>query len=69
VITKAYRFNDKQAIEFGLKDLFGDKYTLVTYFRMYSELTGSITKIQPRHASTVPDETFDVDKSVSAMEA
>jgi Bacterial protein of unknown function (DUF899) len=35
VITKDYRFKDEQAFEVGLKDLFGDKDTLVTYFWMY----------------------------------
>jgi predicted dithiol-disulfide oxidoreductase (DUF899 family) len=35
VITKNYRFKDEQAVEVGLKDLFGDKDTLVTYFWMY----------------------------------
>jgi len=35
VITKDYRFKDEQASEVGLKDLFGDKDTLVTYFWMY----------------------------------
>jgi predicted dithiol-disulfide oxidoreductase (DUF899 family) len=35
VISKDYRFKDEQAIEVGLKDLFGDKDTLVTYFWMY----------------------------------
>jgi predicted dithiol-disulfide oxidoreductase (DUF899 family) len=34
-ITKNYRFKDEQALEVGLKDLFGDKDTLVTYFWMY----------------------------------
>ena len=35
VIAKDYRFKDEQAFEVGLKDLFGDKDTLVTYFWMY----------------------------------
>jgi len=35
VIIKNYRFKDEQAFEVGLKDLFGDKDTLVTYFWMY----------------------------------
>jgi len=35
VITKDYRFKDEQGFEVGLKDLFGDKHTLVTYFWMY----------------------------------
>jgi predicted dithiol-disulfide oxidoreductase (DUF899 family) len=35
VVTKDYRFKDEQAFEVGLKDLFGDKDTLVTYFWMY----------------------------------
>ena len=35
VITKNYRFKDEQAFEVGLRDLFGDKDTLVTYFWMY----------------------------------
>jgi predicted dithiol-disulfide oxidoreductase (DUF899 family) len=35
VIDKDYRFKDEQAFEVGLKDLFGDKDTLVTYFWMY----------------------------------
>ena len=35
VITRNYRFKDEQALEIGLKDLFGDKDTLVTYFWMY----------------------------------
>jgi predicted dithiol-disulfide oxidoreductase (DUF899 family) len=35
VITKVYRFKDDQASDVGLKDLFGDKDTLVTYFWMY----------------------------------
>jgi predicted dithiol-disulfide oxidoreductase (DUF899 family) len=35
VITKNYRFKDEQAFEVGLKELFGDKNTLVTYFWMY----------------------------------
>jgi predicted dithiol-disulfide oxidoreductase (DUF899 family) len=35
VITKNYRFKDEQAVEVGLKDLFGDSDTLVTYFWMY----------------------------------
>ena len=35
VIAKDYRFKDEQAFEVGLKDLFGDKDTLVAYFWMY----------------------------------
>jgi len=35
VIEKDYRFKDEQAVEVGLRDLFGDKDTLVTYFWMY----------------------------------
>jgi predicted dithiol-disulfide oxidoreductase (DUF899 family) len=35
VITKDYRFKDEQAFDVGLKDLFGDKHTLVTYFWMF----------------------------------
>lgn len=35
VISKDYRFKDEQALEVGLKDLFGDKDTLVAYFWMY----------------------------------
>jgi predicted dithiol-disulfide oxidoreductase (DUF899 family) len=35
VITKDYRFRDEQAQELGLRELFGDKNTLVTYFWMY----------------------------------
>lgn len=35
VITKNYRFKDEQAFEVGLRELFGDKDTLVTYFWMY----------------------------------
>jgi predicted dithiol-disulfide oxidoreductase (DUF899 family) len=35
VITKNYRFTDEQGFEVGLRDLFGDKDTLVTYFWMY----------------------------------
>jgi predicted dithiol-disulfide oxidoreductase (DUF899 family) len=35
VISKNYRFNDEQGFEVGLRDLFGDKNTLVTYFWMY----------------------------------
>ena len=35
VITKDYRFKDEQRSEVRLKDLFGDKDTLVTYFWMY----------------------------------
>jgi predicted dithiol-disulfide oxidoreductase (DUF899 family) len=34
-ITKNYRFKDEEGAEVGLKDLFGDKDTLVTYFWMY----------------------------------
>src|SRR5262245_38540234 len=35
VITKNYRFKDEQGFEVGLRELFGDKDTLVTYFWMY----------------------------------
>jgi len=35
VITKNYRFRDEQGADVGLRDLFGDKTTLVTYFWMY----------------------------------
>ena len=35
VIEKDYRFKDEQGYEVGLRDLFGDKQTLVTYFWMY----------------------------------
>lgn len=35
VITKDYRFKDEQGFEVGLRELFGDKTTLVTYFWMY----------------------------------
>jgi predicted dithiol-disulfide oxidoreductase (DUF899 family) len=35
VIRKNYRFKDEQGLEVGLRDLFGDKDTLVTYFWMY----------------------------------
>jgi predicted dithiol-disulfide oxidoreductase (DUF899 family) len=35
VIRKNYRFKDEQGSEVGLRDLFGDKDTLVTYFWMY----------------------------------
>jgi len=35
VIEKNYRFKDEQAFDVGLRDLFGDKDTLVTYFWMY----------------------------------
>jgi predicted dithiol-disulfide oxidoreductase (DUF899 family) len=35
VIRKDYRFKDEQAFEVGLRELFGDKPTLVTYFWMY----------------------------------
>ena len=35
VVTKNYRFKDEQGFEVGLRDLFGDKNTLVTYFWMY----------------------------------
>jgi predicted dithiol-disulfide oxidoreductase (DUF899 family) len=35
VISKNYRFKDEQGFEVGLRDLFGDKDTLVTYFWMY----------------------------------
>lgn len=34
-ITKNYRFKDEEGAEVGLKDLFGDKDTLVAYFWMY----------------------------------
>jgi predicted dithiol-disulfide oxidoreductase (DUF899 family) len=40
VIRKDYRFRDEQAMEVGLKDLFGDKDTLVTYFWMYGPQRG-----------------------------
>ena len=35
VIEKDYRFKDEQGFEVGLKNLFGDKQALVTYFWMY----------------------------------
>ncbi|KQY86293.1 DUF899 family protein [Pelomonas sp. Root1444] len=35
VIAKNYRFKDEQGFEVGLKELFGDKDTLVAYFWMY----------------------------------
>ena len=35
MISKNYRFKDEQADEVGLTDLFGDKDTLPTCFRMY----------------------------------
>ncbi|HEX3838405.1 MAG TPA: DUF899 family protein [Steroidobacteraceae bacterium] len=35
VISKNYRFMDEQGMEVGLRDLFGAKDTLVTYFWMY----------------------------------
>lgn len=35
VIGKDYRFKDEQGFDVGLKDLFGDKDALVTYFWMY----------------------------------
>jgi predicted dithiol-disulfide oxidoreductase (DUF899 family) len=35
VITKNYRFKDEQGFEVGLRELFGDKDTLVSYFWMY----------------------------------
>lgn len=35
VIQKNYRFKDEQGFEVGLRELFGDKTTLVTYFWMY----------------------------------
>jgi len=35
VIRKNYRFKDEQGVDVGLRDLFGDKDTLVTYFWMY----------------------------------
>ena len=35
VIEKDYRFKDEQGFDVGLKDLFGDKQALVTYFWMY----------------------------------
>ena len=35
VITKDYRFKDEQGFEVGLRELFGDKTALVTYFWMY----------------------------------
>ena len=35
IIAKDYRFIDENGAELGLKELFGDKNTLVTYFWMY----------------------------------
>lgn len=35
VIARDYRFRDNEGAEVGLRDLFGDKDTLVTYFWMY----------------------------------
>lgn len=35
VIEKDYRFKDENGAEVGLRDLFGDKQALVTYFWMY----------------------------------
>lgn len=35
VIDKDYRFKDEQGFDVGLRELFGDKSTLVTYFWMY----------------------------------
>ncbi|MDR7336092.1 DUF899 family protein [Roseateles asaccharophilus] len=35
VIDKDYRFKDEQGFDVGLRELFGDKNTLVTYFWMY----------------------------------
>jgi predicted dithiol-disulfide oxidoreductase (DUF899 family) len=35
IIAKNYRFIDENGAELGLKELFGDKNTLVTYFWMY----------------------------------
>lgn len=35
VVTKNYRFKDEQGFEVGLRELFGDKDTLVVYFWMY----------------------------------
>ena len=35
VIAKNYRFKDEQGSDVGLRDLFGDKDTLVSYFWMY----------------------------------
>src|ERR1700712_1773610 len=35
VIAKNYRFKVDQGMEVGLRELFGDKETLVTYFWMY----------------------------------
>jgi predicted dithiol-disulfide oxidoreductase (DUF899 family) len=35
VIAKNYRFRDEQGFEVGLRELFGDKTTLVTYFWMF----------------------------------
>src|ERR1700744_1609349 len=35
IIAKDYRFKDANGAELGLKDLFGDRDTLVTYFWMY----------------------------------
>src|SRR5262252_2200553 len=35
VITRNYRFKDEQGFDVVLRDLFGDKQTLITYFWMY----------------------------------
>jgi predicted dithiol-disulfide oxidoreductase (DUF899 family) len=35
VVRKDYRFKDARGFDVGLRDLFGDKTTLVTYFWMY----------------------------------
>jgi predicted dithiol-disulfide oxidoreductase (DUF899 family) len=35
IIAKNYRFKDEQGMDVGLRELFGDKETLVTYFWMY----------------------------------
>ncbi len=35
VITRNYRFKDEQGFEVGLRELFGEKDTLVVYFWMY----------------------------------
>lgn len=40
VIEKNYRFKDEQDFEIGMRDLFGDKDTLVTYFWMYGPQRG-----------------------------
>jgi predicted dithiol-disulfide oxidoreductase (DUF899 family) len=40
VIAKDYRFKDENAFEVGLRDLFGEQDTLVTYFWMYGPQRG-----------------------------